>query len=318
MPATKSYYDVLGVEDSASPSEIKKAFRKLAQEHHPDAGGDAQKFQEISEAYETLSDKEKRKEYDDLQRYGAFTGGFGGGAARGGNPYGGRTTYTSGSMDWADILESIRRGEGAFGSEWDFGGGGGFSRSPRPTKGPDLTMTLEVSFDEAFRGTTKKVSYRAPGSDERKELEVKVPAGAVDGGKLRYRKRGEPGMNGGEAGDLVITTRIAKHPFFSRDGADVLVDVPITMYEAILGAEIEVPTPSGSKVRIRVPAGTPDGKVFRVKDAGAPDVKRKDGSKGALLATMRVVPPTDLTDRERELLTELRDIDTRDVRAELR
>ena len=223
MAGKRSYYDILGVKRDATDDQIKKAFRKLAAKYHPDAGGDEQKFKEVSEAYTTLSDPEKRKEYDQLLMFGGIPGsdfGGSGGRNRGGYTY---TTNVNGA-DWADIFENIRSGDGAF-SGFDFssifgGQGAAGARASRPAKGSDLTMTVEVSADEAFKGTQRKVSYTIPSTGERQSLTVKVPAGAVDGGKLRYRGRGEYGSNGGSRGDLVVTTKVAEHPLFKRGRQD--------------------------------------------------------------------------------------------------
>ncbi|MCH4052982.1 MAG: J domain-containing protein [Atopobiaceae bacterium] len=308
--AKKNFYDVLGVKRDATQDEIKKAFRKLAMKYHPDAGGDEQKFKEISEAYETLSDEQKRKEYDQLLMFGGIPGADMGGAGGRGRTY----TYSSDGMDWSEVFNNMRNGDGAFGG-FDFF----FNNDPtgrgqsRAMRGSDLTLAVDVSFDEAFRGCERKVTYTIPSTGERQTLNMKVPAGAVDGGKLRYRGRGEYGTNGGSRGDLVVTTRVGTHPVFRRDGADVRMDLPVSMYEAALGTTVEVPTPEGGAVWLKVPAGTQSGKVFRFKGLGAPNVKRK-GSRGALYVTIDVQVPTKLTDKERELLGELRDADVRDYR----
>ena len=314
--AGKNYYDVLGVKRDATQDEIKKAFRKLAAKYHPDAGGDEKKFAEVSEAYTTLSDEKKRKEYDQLLLFGGIPGADFGGSGRGrGYSY---TTTVGG--DWQDIFDNIRNGDGAF-SGFDFsqifnGAGGGRATGNRPSKGGDLTLTINVSAEEAFAGTQRKVTFTVPSTGEKQTLTVKVPAGAVDGGKLRYRSRGELGVNGGERGDLVITTKVAEHPVFKRDGADVRMELPISMWEAALGAEVEVPTPDGTTCRLKVPAGTQDGKTFRFRDLGAPNVKRK-GVRGALFVTVRVKVPTRLTADERKLLETLRDGDTRNYREDV-
>ncbi|MBR1827954.1 MAG: DnaJ domain-containing protein [Atopobiaceae bacterium] len=315
--AGKNYYDVLGVKRDATQDDIKKAFRKLAAKYHPDAGGDEKKFAEVSEAYTTLSDEKKRKEYDQMLLFGGIPGAdFGGSGGRGrGYSY---TTNVGG--DWQDIFDSIRNGDGAF-SGFDFsqifnGAGAGRTSSTRPSKGGDLTLTINVSAEEAFSGTQRKVTFTVPSTGEKQTLTVKVPAGAVDGGKLRYRGRGEFGVNGGERGDLVITTKVAEHPVFKRDGADVRMELPISMWEAALGAEVEVPTPDGTTCRLKVPAGTQDGKTFRFRDLGAPNVKRC-GVRGALFVTVRVKVPTRLSAKERELLETLRDGDTRSYREDV-
>ncbi len=309
--AQKNFYDVLGVKRDASDKEIKTAFRKLAQKYHPDAGGDEAKFKEISEAYDTLSDPKKRKEYDQLLMFGGIPGAGGaGGYTYTGNP---------GAGGWSDIFSSIFNGEGAFGSDWatNFGGmGGGGRAASRPRRGGDLSLTVDVSAEDAFRGVTHKVTYRIPSTGEQQTITVSVPAGAVDGGKLRYKRRGEYGANGGERGDLVVTTHVAEHPLFKRKGADVTMKLPISVAEAALGCTVEVPTPGGATVRLKVPAGTQSGKTFRFKEMGAPDVKHR-GRTGALLVTVEVAVPTKLSTAEREAFERLRDADTRDYRSEV-
>ena len=295
MAATPDYYKTLGVSRSATDEEIKKAYRKLARTNHPDAGGDEEKFKEINEAYEVLSDKKKRKLYDqygtaDEQRipYG-WGGGAGGAGASGFGGFG----------SWADILESIRRGEGAFGTNWDFNGDGasGFGgRQPRPRKGQDMNVTLNVTFEEAFAGTEKRVTVRVPGRTDSETLTVKVPAGAVDGGRLRFKCKGAPGENGGAAGDLLVTTRIQDHPYFKRDGADVLIDVPVNVAEAALGASVVVPAPDGTKVRVKIPAGTQDQTVMSVRGKGAPRVKGTGN--GDLKITVKVQVPKHMNEAQ--------------------
>lgn len=315
MADKKNYYDVLGVKRDATADEIKKAFRKLAAKYHPDAGGDEKKFAEVSEAYTTLSDDKKRKEYDQLLLFGGIPGADFGGSGRG-RSY----TYNASGGDWQDIFENIRSGDGAF-AGFDFsqifgGGGGQRQASNRPTKGGDLTMTIDVTAEEAFEGTQRKVTFTVPSTGEKQTLTVKVPAGAVDGGKLRYRGRGEFGTNGGARGDLVVTTKVAEHPLFKRDGADVRMEIPLSMYEAALGTEVDVPTPSGATCRLKVPAGTQDGKTFRFKDRGVANVKRP-GTMGALYVTVRVEVPMRLSASERDALVALRDADTREYRKDV-
>ena len=313
MPATPDYYKTLGVPRTASTDEIKKAFRKLARKHHPDAGGDEAKFKELNEAYEVLSDDKKRKLYD---QYGTanenqIPRGWGGG--QGVNVediFGGM----GGAGSWADILESIRRGEGAFGTEWDFGnfGGGGGRRGPRPQNGTDLNVPMDVTFDEACRGTETRVTVRIPGKDAPETFTVKVPAGAVDGGRLRFRGKGGLGSDGGEAGDLLITTKIEPHPYFSRDGADVLVDVPVTVAEAALGGSVVIPAPDGTKVRVKIPAGTQSDTKLTVRGKGAPRVKGQ-GS-GDLKIKVIVKVPEHLNEGQRRALEEFQAATSEDVR----
>lgn len=314
MAATPDYYKTLGVPRTATTAEIKKAFRKLARKYHPDAGGDEAKFKEINEAYEVLSDDKKRKLYD---QYGTanenqIPHGWSGGQVNVGDIFGGGAG-AGGFGSWADILESIRKGEGAFGSDWDFGGGQGYARQPRQRKGQDMNVTLNVTFDEAFRGTEKRVTVRVPGRSSAETLTVKVPAGAVDGGRVRARGKGAPGENGGAAGDLLITTKIEPHPYFKRDGADVLIDVPVTVAEAALGSSVIVPAPDGTKVRVKVPAGTQSGTVLSVRDKGAP--RLKGSGSGDLKITVDVEVPKAMNERQREAMEAFKAATTDEVRS---
>ena len=309
MASNRNFYDVLGVQKNASEDEIKKAFRKLAVKYHPDNGGDENKFKEISEAYETLSNPDKRREYDQLLMYGGIPGqGAAGGAYAGG----------AAGVNIGDILNSMFSGNGAFTNDWGQGfsspfGGGAAGGRQRSRRGDDLSLTVDVSAEDAFRGVTHKVTYRIPSTGEQQAIAVSVPAGAVDGGKLRYKRRGEYGINGGERGDLVVTTHVEEHPLFKRKGADVTMELPISIYEAVLGCSVDVPTPGGATVRLKVPAGTQTGKKFRFKEMGAPDVKHR-GKTGALLVKVVVKVPTALSDEERTSLEHLRDADKRDFR----
>ena len=303
--AEKNYYELLGVKQDASTDEIKKAFKKLARKNHPDVGGDETKFKEISNAYDVLSDQEKRAEYDDMLRFGAFTGsgggpgGYSGYGRAGGSPFGGgqpgagwRTV--SGDFDFGnlgDIFAHIRNGEGAFGANW--------SNAPQSRPGRDLQVSLEVSFEEAFRGTEKRVTIRSANGQEQ-TLNVKVPAGAVDGGKLRYKGQGDAGESGGGPGDLVIVTVLKKHPLYSRKGPDVLMTLPVSVAEAALGAQVVIPAPDGSLVKLRIPNGSKDGKVLLVKGKGAPRVKGQ-GS-GDLRVTLQLALPAELNAEQKAAL----------------
>ena len=314
MAGKPDYYKTLGVSKSATADEIKKAFRKLARENHPDAGGDEEKFKEINEAYEVLSDDKKRQLYDQYGTANAnqipYSWGGAGGA-------GGTTVNFSDFGSWQEILDQVLRGEGVMGTEWNFGGSGGsrgagasgfggfgglndfsFSgpnaRSGAAAKPAETTAELEVTFDEAFRGTTKRVSMRIPGRDDALTLDVKVPAGAADGDRQRFRGQGSGG------GDLVLTMRIAPDATFSRRGADVLTTVPVSFAEAALGTSVVVPAPDGSKVRVKVPAGTQPGAVLSVKGKGAPRVK--GSGSGDLKIALDIAVPTGLNDGQRAAL----------------
>ncbi len=296
----KTFYDILGVSRTASQDEIKKAFRKLAVKHHPDAGGDEAKFKEISEAYETLSDEAKREEYDQRLLYGGIpSGDFGGSGGR-------NRGYASAgfSGNFSDMF-----------GDFDIGSFFGGASRTMSQKGQDVGVTIDVTPKEGFEGSSRNVSYRLSNGDV-ETVKVTIPAGAQNGGKLRYKKRGEYGYNGGERGDLIVTTNVAQHPVFKREGADVRIEVPVSYTEAALGATIDIPTPEGKNVRLKIPAGAQDGKTFRLKDMGVPNIKRK-GTKGALYATIKVSVPTDLSKEEKELLKKLEALDKRNVREKL-
>lgn len=297
MASNKSYYDILGVGKSASQDEIKKAFRKLAQKYHPDAGGDEEKFKQINEAYAVLSDPQKKTQYD---RFGTVDGnpfaGYGG-YGGGGNPFGGAG---GAGFNWSDIFGNMANGDGAFGSNWDF-------HVNRAVKGKDLQASISLSFDEAFKGCSKKVSIRIPSTGETETVTVNVPAGAVDGGKMRFRGKGEFGIDGGPRGDLLVITRLAEHPLYERDGANVVMRLDVSIAEAALGASIVVPTPDGSMVKMRVPAGSQDGATLRVKGKGAPYLKGKGTGNGDLLIKVHVNVPKTLTAEQKAALEAFRD-----------
>lgn len=372
MAPSKDYYDLLGVKRDASADEIKKAFRKLARKHHPDTGGDEERFKEINEAYEVLADDEKRAQYDQYGQYfggggppqgGGGPGGWPGGPGGPGGGFGGQT------VDFGDVWGDI------------FGGGGGFGgarRGPQPRRGRDVEVAIDLTFEQAFTGTSTQVGIeraetcgtckgsgakpgtspitcpmcggsgavtegqgmfgfsrpcpRCSGSGQiienpcptcrgagqvikRDPVPVKVPAGATDGGKLRFSGKGESGVHGGPRGDLYVTTRVKPHVYFKRDGADVLLELPITLAEAALGTSVTVPTPDGGKVKLKVPPGTQDGRVFRVGGKGAP--KLKGAGSGDLKAKARIVVPQELTDQQRELLEQLAEAEPGDPRAHL-
>ena len=316
MAAAPDYYKILGVPRTATADEIKKAFRKKARTAHPDAGGNEEEFKQINEAYEVLSDDKKRKLYD---QYGTanenqIPHGWGG-SVNVDDIFGGGGAGGFGS--WADILESIRRGEGAFGTNWDFDnfqgfGGRGGGRAPRPQRGQDMNVTLNVTFDEAFRGAQKRVTVRVPGRAESETLDVKIPAGAVDGGRLRFRGKGGAGQAGGEAGDLLITTHIEPHPYYTREGADVVMDVPISIAEAALGASVVVPAPDGTKVRVKIPAGTQDGAKLTIRGKGAPKVKGE--GTGDLRIVVKVSVPRTMNERQRAAMEEFLAATTEEAR----
>jgi molecular chaperone DnaJ len=290
----KDFYSVLGVPKDADAATIKKAYRKLARQMHPDHNpGDAKaeaKFKDVGEAYAVLSDAEQRGQYDQLRAMAGgprFTSGGRGGTAGfedvfggmfGGQQGGGRVRYSNspgGAAGFEDILG------GLFGN-----GGAGFTSGPQ--QGADLATSATLPFRQAVEGSTVSLSV------EGRTVNARIPAGVRDGQKIRLRGKGRPGDRGGAAGDLVITVRVTPHPVFSLDGDNLRITVPVAFDEAALGATIEVPTLDGSTVRVRVPEGTPSGRVLRVKGRGVP------GTKGDLLITVQVVVPQKLSSAARE------------------
>ena len=366
----KDYYAVLGVPKNASAAEVKKAYRKLAQQHHPDTKqGDPsaeERFKEISAAYDVLGDPEKRKAYDQVRDMSASGFGPGFGRPGAGTGWPGATAGAAGGWPGGVRYEQVNVDDMSdlFGGL--FGGAG--RRGGRPTagrRGADLETEVMISFEEAMTGTTVPVRIDGPavcsrchgsgaepgtqpitcpqcgGSGEIAEnqgffsmsrpcprcggagrivetpctkcggsgaerrtrtLQVKIPAGVRNGARIRLAGKGEPGLAGGRAGDLYVKVAVKPHPVFGRRGDDLTLDLPITYPEATLGAHVEVPTMNGP-VTLKVPAGTPSGKTFRVKGRGAP----KKGGRGDLLAKVKVDVPEKLSKEEKELLGKLRD-----------
>ena len=313
MAQTPDYYKTLGVPRDADAGTIKKAFRKLARTYHPDAGGDEAKFKEINEAYEVLSDDKKRKLYDQYGTANENQIPFNGGQWQGGNPFGGAGFSGAGFGSWADILESIRNGEGAFGTEWNFGSTP--YAQPRPQKGADKEVGITITFDEAFKGCEKRVRIGQSGTSTKETMTIKIPAGAVEGGRVRLKGKGAPGSNGGSAGDLLVSVHIADHPLYTRDKADVLMDVPITFAEAALGTHVVVPAPDGTKVRIKVPAGCQSGTVLTVKGKGAPRLGTGARGNGNLKITIKVVVPQTLNSEQKAALEAFQAASNEEVRA---
>jgi molecular chaperone DnaJ len=298
----KDFYAVLGVKKDVSDADLKKTYRKLARQFHPDSNaGDAKaeaRFKEISEAYSVLSDTEQRAEYDQMRAMGAgarFTSGGGGAGGGFEDVFGGlfngggrgRQSYSTGGFD--DLLGGMFGGRNAgFGNAT-----GGFQGYGGPSRGSDATANTTLDFLTAIRGETVSLQMQ-----NGRETKVKIPAGVADGQKIRLKGKGQPSPDGGEPGDLVLTVAVRKHPIFEREGLNLRVEVPVTFAEAALGATIEVPTLDGAPVKLRVAAGTPSGRVLRVKGRGVTTAK---GS-GDLLAEVVIAVPSHLTPAAKEAL----------------
>jgi curved DNA-binding protein len=294
------YYKTLGVSRTATKEEIRKAYKKIARENHPDVKPDdkaaGERFKQATEAYEVLGDEDKRKQYD---QFGAAYRHAGGAA---GSPFGQRGG--SGPIDLSDLFG----GEFDLGDLFGGGAGGGFrggfrrgagpQRGPQPMRGQDIRTVIQVPFHVSAVGGSHDITIQRGGEIEK--LEVKIPAGIKPGGALRLSGKGEPGRNGGAAGDLLVTVEIAAHPYFRREGNNVLVDLPLTLTEAALGAKVDVPTLTGEQVTLTIPPGTPSGARLRLKGKGFPDQKSKQP--GDQFVVVKIVPPKGLSDSARELL----------------
>lgn len=303
MATDRDYYDVLGVSRKASTDEIRRAYRSLARKFHPDmnkAEDAAAKFNEVQQAYDVLSDDEKRRAYDQFGHAGIGSAGAARGSASDGR---GGTTYTwtnAGGGFNPDDLSSV--------FDQFFGAGrssSGQTRArPRPhepaTKGENLRRTLELSFMTAVMGGSEQLRvHDADGNVE--VVDVTIPAGVDDGAKLRLRGRGQPGSRGGAPGDLLLTVKVGRHPLFRRDGLDILIDLPITIAEAVSGTVVKVPLLSGS-AQLKVPPGTSSGQKLRLRGQG---VRTGSGKLGDYYAVVQIVAPEELSDSDRATIMDL-------------
>lgn len=307
----KDYYKILGVERGASETDIKKAFRKLAHKYHPDVSKekDAEaKFKDVNEAYQTLSDPEKRAAYDQLgqRRDGSNfepPPGWDGFGRAGASGFGGFDFGDSG-FDFSDLFSHM-----------------GASRARQPEAGEDLNAEVQITPEQAFNGTTVSLSLREPeaGADGRvrhvtKTLEVKVPAGTISGQRMRLAGKGGPGYNGGPNGNLYITINISEGGRFRVDGRDVYLTVPLAPYEAVLGTEAVIPTLSGGKISVKVPAGAKAGQKIRIAGKGFPN---KKGAAGDMYLVISIVVPPAPTEEEKELYKRLSEVSTFNPRENL-
>lgn len=280
----KDYYKVLGVARDAAPAAIKKAYRKLARQYHPDVntGNDAaeRRFKEINEAHEVLGDADKRRRYDELGANWRHHD-----RARGAGPFAGAPFGFGAAHPFSDFFETF------------FGGSAPGPRPGRPAgRGADIEHVLELSLDEAFRGSTQRLLIR--GGAQQRPVDVRIPAGVTDGALIRVAGRGEPGSGGAAAGDLLLRVRVARHPRFSLHDRDLHVEVAVPLTTAVLGGSVEVVPLDGQAVRLKIPAATQPGQVFRLKGRGMPGAGRRSRT-GDLLATARVTIPGQLSSAER-------------------
>ena len=305
----KDYYKTLGVSKNASTDDIKKAYRKLARQYHPDVNKkpEAEKrFKEINEANEVLSDPDKRKRYDTIgpewEQFAQQRGRPGGfqyvyTGQPGENPFG---DDASGFSDFFRTLFG-QAANGGFAGADDL-----FARSRTRTRtharqGEDVEGEVEITLPEAYRGTEQVISIARENGGAPRRLTVKIPPGVRDGQRIRLAGQGTPGANGGPSGDAYLRVRVKPHPFFTRDGDDLRVELPVALHEAMLGGEVTVPTLKG-RVSLRIPPETQNGRTVRLAGQGMP---RAGGGHGDLFATVKVVLPTKLNEKERELAREV-------------
>ena len=307
----RDYYETLGVSKTASEDEIRSAFRKLARKYHPDVAKDKktaeEKFKQINEAYEVLSDPEKRRKYDQLGEHWNQPGGFqpppqwgagqpGGGGYRWGSGENGGVEFEFGGTGFSDFFEAFfggGRGRSAFGG---FG-----QRGETAERGSDVEADIMVTLEEALHGSTRQVSLRRAGSKKTEAYQVRIPRGVREGQRIRLAGQGEAGERGGKSGDLFLRVRLARHPDFSVEGSDLVHEVKIAPWQAVLGDQLIVPTLEGN-ARLKLPPGTQGGQRFRLRERGLPGVS---GQRGDLYVVVQIALPKKLSEREREIWEQL-------------
>jgi len=324
----KDYYQTLGVSKDASKDEIKKAYRKLARQYHPDMNPDdpnaEARFKEVNEAHEVLSDPDKRAKYDrfgaqwqQYQQAGGQPGGFDW-SQWAGQP-GGQTRTVSpeefeqmfGGSGFSDFFETLFGGLGGRGGRRS-AGGFGFDGDPfgaqqvRTRPGQDLEYPLEITLNEAFHGTLRTLQW-----EDGRKTEARIPRGVRTGSRVRLAGKGQPGIGGAPAGDLYLLVNVLPDPVFERDGDDLRADVPVDLYTLLLGGTVQVASIDKS-VQLKIPAETQNGKVFRLRGLGMPRLRHPE-QRGDLYVRVQPQLPQHLTDEERRLLQELRALRTREA-----
>ena len=299
----KDYYTTLGVPRDASTADIKKAFRKLARKHHPDVAADKksaeEKFKEINEANEVLSDPEKRKKYDQL---GADWQNPQQHRSQGPASHPGQE-FNFGGTGFSDFFEQYFSGASRYG----FPESGQAAPGPKQRRGSDIEGDILVTLEETMHGAVRPISLQMTnarsGKVETHSFQVRIPAGVTDGKRIRVPGQGEPGSGNAEAGDLYLRVRLAAHPDFHAEGHDLYYDLDLAPWEAVLGIDLSVPTLDGS-VKLRIPPGSENGQQLRVRGRGLP--KGKSGERGDYYATLTVHLPAKLSPEELELWEKLR------------
>lgn len=311
----RDYYETLGVSKTASDDEIKKAFRKLARQHHPDVAKDKkaaeEKFKQINEAYEVLGDPEKRKKYDELGANWNQPGGFqpppgwgsqpGGGFRRHSTGDGGGIEFEFGGTGFSDFFEAFFGGGGR---QAGFGGSPFGQRQRSAERGSDVEADIMVTLEEALHGSRRPISLRRGNSSKVESYQVKIPKGVHEGQRIRLAGQGEAGAGGGKSGDLFLRVRLARHPEFSIEGSDLIHEVKLPAWRAALGGELRVPTLEG-RVRLKIPAGTQGGQRFRLRGHGMPTAA---GTRGDLFVETQIQVPKTLSEREREIWKQLAEL----------
>lgn len=305
----KDYYAILGVPRDASQDDIKKAFRKLARKHHPDVAADKKsaeaKFKEINEANEVLGDPEKRRKYDQL---GMEWQSGGPRAPHAAGPRSAAHEFNFGGTGFSDFFEQYFSGASRYGFPEDVFGAQGRA-SARKHRGSDIEGDILVTLEEAMHGSVRPISLQMADPDTGQvnthAFQVRIPAGVTNGKRIRVPGQGEPGIHGGEPGDLYLRVRHASHPDFSTQGSDVFHELEIAPWDAVLGADVEVPTLDGT-VKLRIPPGSANGQHLRVRGRGLP--KGGPGDRGDFHAVLAIQMPEHLTAAERAAWQELRNV----------